>query len=146
MIGNPPEFYPQRRGVGISLRGVARILLVSWLFTLLVCFYSDCSQASADPAGNTPVAHEQSGSSEHSGSAQDADVCCTLLQNLPTFFKMGKIEAPLQNLMVVLPPYFLVVLSALVVTATLRFFCTDPPGKPSPLLATNALWPNAPPR
>ncbi len=59
---------------------------------------------------------------------------------------MGKIEAPRQSLMVVLPPYFLVVLSALLVAAKLRFFCTDPPGKPSPLLATNALWPNAPPR
>ena len=146
MIANPPEFYPQRRCVGISLRGLARIILVSWLFTLLFCFYSDFAQTRADPAGNTPVAHEQSGFSEHGSSAQDADACCTMLQNLPTFFKMGKIEAPQQNLLYALPPYFLVVLSAPVVKAALRFFCTDPPGKPSPLLATNALWPNAPPR
>ena len=146
MMGNPPELYPQRRGVGISPRGVARVLLASWLFTLLVCFYSDFSQTPADPAENTLLAHAQSGSSEHGGSAQDTDACCTLLQNLPTFFKMGKIEAPLQYLMVVLPPCFLVVLSTLRVTATVRFFCTDPPGKSSALLATNALWPNAPPR
>ena len=144
MLDKPPEFYPQRRG--ISPRGVARILLATWLFTLLVCFYSDFSQTPADPAGNIPLAHAQSGSSGHGGSAQDTDACCTVLKNLPTFFKMGKIEAPLQNLMVVLTPYFLVVLSALLVTATLRFFCTNPPGEPSPLLAANALWPNAPPR
>ncbi|HUW37805.1 MAG TPA: hypothetical protein VMV91_10780 [Rhodocyclaceae bacterium] len=132
--------------MGISPRSLARILLVSWLFTLLVCFYSDFTQTAADPAGNTPVAHERSGSSEHGGSAQDEDACCTVLQNLPTFFKMGKIEAPLQNLLYALPSFVLVVLSVLLATAKLRFFCTDPPGKPSPLLATNALWPNAPPR
>ena len=130
----------------MSLRRVARILLVSWLFTLLLCFYSDFAQTRADPAGNTPVAHAQSASSEHGGGAQDADACCTQLQNLPTFFKMGKIEAPLQNLLYALPPYLLVVLSVSLVTAKLRFFCTDPPGKLSPLLASNALWPNAPPR
>ncbi len=144
MIDKSPESYPQRRG--ISPRGVARILLATWLFTLLVCSYNDFSQTPADPAGNTPLAHAQSGSSGHGSSAQDTDACCTVLQNLPTFFRMGKIEAPRQSLMVVLPPYFLVVLSALLVAAKLRFFCTDPPGKPSPLLATNALWPNAPPR
>ena len=128
------------------MRRVARILLVSWLFTLLLCFYSDFAQTAAESVGNTPVAHAQSGSSEHGGGAQDADACCTQLQNLPTFFKMGKIEVPLQNLLYAFPPYFLVGLSVLLVTAKLRFFCTDPPGKPSPLLATNALWPNAPPR
>ena len=137
---------PPRRRVGVSLRGVARILLVSWLFTLLVCFYSDFSQTPADPAGNAPVAHEQNGYSEHGGSGQDTDVCCTILQNLPTFFKMSDIEVPLQTLMYVLLPYFFVFQTAPLVTARVCFFCTDPPGKPSPLLTTNALWPNAPPR
>lgn len=137
---------PQRRWAGVSLRGLARIVLVSWLFTLLVCFYSDFSQTPTDLVGDTPVAHEHNGHSEHSGSAQDTDVCCTILQNLPTFFKMGNIETPLQSLMYVLLPYVFIVPTALLVTARLRFFCTDPPGKPSPLLTTNALWPNAPPR
>jgi len=63
---------PQRGRAGIGLRGFARILLVSWLFTLLVCFYSDSHLTPTDVIKDTPVAHEQNGL-EHSDSAQDAD-------------------------------------------------------------------------
>lgn len=138
---------PQRRGArraGISLRGLARILLVSWLFTLLVCFYSDLHLTSTDVVKDAPVAHEHNGL-EHSDSAQDS-ACCTIMQNLPIFFKMGNIEAPLQNLMYVLLPCFFVVQTALLVTARVHFVCTGPPGKPCHLLTANVLWPNAPPR
>lgn len=137
---------PQRRGAGGRLRGLARMVLVSWLFTLLVCFYSDFSQTSTDLVEVASVAHEHNGHSEHNGSAQDTDVCCTILQNLPTFFKMGNIEVPLQNLMYVLLPFIFIVHTTLLVTGRVRFFCSDPPGKSSSLLTANALWPNAPPR
>ena len=136
---------PQRGRAGIGLRGFARILLVSWLFTLLVCFYSDSHLTPTDVIKDTPVAHEQNGL-EHSDSAQDADACCTIMQNLPIFYKMGDIKAPLQNLAYVLLPYIFIFQSALLVTAGACFICTDPPGKPRRTLTANVLWPNAPPR
>jgi hypothetical protein len=138
---------PQCRGAGVSLHGLARILLVSWLFTLVVCFCSDFHQTSTDVVTDSPVAHEHNGL-EHSdsGSAQDTDACCTILQNLSIFFKMGDIKAPLQNLMYVLFPFILIVQTAQLVTPRVHFNCTDPPGKPCHLLTANLLWPNAPPR
>lgn len=137
---------PQRREVGVGTRGIAHILLVSWLFTLVVCFYSDIHQSSTNLVDDTPVAHEHNGYSEHSDSAQDTDVCCTILQNLPPFFKMGNIEAPLQHMMYVLLPSVFVVETALLVTARIRFIGTGPPRKFCHLLTANLLWPNAPPR
>ncbi len=128
------------------MRSLARLLLVSWLFTLAVCFYGDLFQKSADPVADTPVAHKHDGYSGHSESAQDKDVCCTIMQNLPSFFKMGNIGGGLQHLMYVLLPSIFLVPIALLVATRIRFFGTAPPGNPSPLLTTNALWPNAPPR
>lgn len=136
---------PQRRGADVGLRGLARIVLVSWLFTLLVCFYSDFHQTSTDVVKDTPVAHEHNGLG-HSDSAQDTDACCTIMQNLPIFFKMDNITAPLQNLIYVLLPYIFIVQTALLVTARVHVVCTGPPGKPCHLLTANFLWPNAPPR
>jgi hypothetical protein len=128
------------------LRSLARLLLISWLFTLAVCFYGDLFQTSADPVGETPVAHEHDGYSGHSDSAQDKDVCCSIVKNLPSFFKMGNIGGGLQHLMYVLLPSIFLVQTALLVATRIRFFGTPPPGNSSPLLTTNALWPNAPPR
>ncbi len=128
---------------GAGTRGLARILLVSWLFTLVVCFYSDIHQSSTNPLEEIPVAHEHNGLG-HSDSAQDTDVCCTILQNLPPFYKMGNIEAPLQPLMYTLLPYVFVVQSALLVTAIVHY--TGPPGKHCRSFTANLLWPNAPPR
>ena len=135
---------PQRREAGVGTRGLARILLVSWLFTLVVCFYSDIHQSSTNLVEDISVAHEHNGL-EHSDTAQDTDACCTILQNLPPFFKVSNIEAPLQHLMHVLLPYVFVVQTALLVTASVQFVCPGPPGKPCNLLTANVLWPNAPP-
>jgi len=128
------------------VRSLARVLLVSWLFTLVVCFYGDLFQTSADPVADTPVAYKHDGYSGHSNSAQDKDVCCSLVHHLPSFFKMGNIWGALQHLMYVLLPAIFLVQTALLVATGIRFFSTPPPGNPSPLLTTNALWPNAPPR
>ena len=133
----------QRCEAGAGARGLARMLLASWLFTLAVCFYSDIHQSSMDMVDDIPAAHENNGLG-HSDSAQETDVCCTLLQNLPPFYKMGNIEAPLQHLMYTLLPYVFVVQTTLLVTAIVH--CTGPPGKPCNLLTANVLWPNAPPR
>lgn len=136
----------QRRGAAISLRGLARILLVSWLFTLLVCFYSDFSKTSVDAVKDIPV-HEHNGlSNSNSNNAQDTDTCCTIDRNLPIFFNMSDIKSPLQNLMYVLFPYIFIIQIALLVTIKGNLFCTDPPDKLHHLLSANLLWPNAPPR
>lgn len=136
---------PQRRGAGVGLRGLARILLAGWLFSLVVCFYSDLHLTSTNVVVDATVAYEHNGL-EHSDSAQETDACCTTLQNLPIFSRMGDIEVPLQHLLHVLPPYFFVALIALLTTARVHYASSDPPGKPRHLLTANTLWPNAPPR
>lgn len=128
------------------MRSIARLLLASWLFTLAVCFYGDLFQTSGESVGDTAAAHEHDGYSGHSDSAQDKDVCCSIVQNMPTFFKVGHIAGGLQHLMYVLLPFILLVQAALLVATRIRFFGTPPPGNLSPLLTTNALWPHAPPR
>lgn len=139
--------FSQFNEVGVSrLRVLARILLISWLFTLLICSYSDFSQTPTDRAGDVAVAHEYNGSSEHGNSAQDTDACCTIQQNLPIFFKMSDIKVPLQHLMYVLLSYVVIVQTALLVAVKSNILCTDPPDKLHHLLTANVLWPNAPPR
>lgn len=133
----------QCREAGVGTRVLARILLASWLFTLAVCFFSDIHPSSMDMVNDAAVAHDHNGLN-HGDSAHEADVCCTLLQNLPPFYKMGHIVAPLQHLMYKLLPYVFVVQSALLVTAIVH--CTGPPDKQGQLLTANLLWPNAPPR
>ena len=142
---NVPWALPQRRKAGY-LRGLARVVLASWLFTLAVCSFGDLFQSAADPVGATAVAPEQFGNSEHGYGAKDEDVCCTIGQHLPTFFKLGNVDGPAQHLMYVLLPSLFLVQTALLVASGIRFSGTPPPGNPSPLLTTNALWPNAPPR
>ena len=128
------------------MRNLARLLLVSWLFTLALCFYGDLFQKSADPVGDAPVAHKHDDYAGHRNGAQDKDVCCSILQNMPSFFKMGSIGGGLQHLIYVLLPSIFLVPTALLIATRTRFFRTVPPGNPSPFLTTNALWPNAPPR
>lgn len=134
----------QRCEAGAGTRGVARILLASWLFTLTVCFYNDIHQSSMDMVDDAPAAHERNGLGHSDDSAHETDVCCTILQNLSPFYKFGNIDAPLQHLMYTLLPYVFVVQSALLVTAIVH--CTGPPGKHCRSFTANLLWPNAPPR
>ncbi len=136
---------PRRRRAGVGARGVSYILLVSWLFTLLVCLYNDFHKTSTDAVKDTPAAHERNGL-EHSGGAQDTDICCTIMQNPPIFSKVGNIDVSLQDLIYVLPPYIFVVQTALLITASVFYFCVDPLGKTRHSLTANVLWPNAPPR
>ena len=104
----------QRREAGFrTRRGLAWVLLASWLFTLAVCFYSDIYQPSMDIVDDATAAHEHNGLGHSDDSAHETDVCCTILQNLPLFYKMGNIEVPLQHLMYTLLPYVFVVQTAL---------------------------------
>lgn len=139
--------FPRWRITGFSARGLARIALVSWLFTLAVCFYGDLTQTPAHQAQGATLAHKHNGYSEHDDDGtQPADDCCTVLQNLPAFSKAGNIPISLQHLMYVLPPLLFVVHAVLLPPAKTRFFSTDPPGKADHGLIANSLWPNAPPR
>ena len=142
-----PSAFPRWRIAGFSVRSLARIAVVSWLFTLVVCFYGELIQAPAHQAEGAALAHEHNGYSEHDDDGtQHADDCCTVLQNLPTFSKAGTVPIPLQHLMYVLLPFLFVVHAVLLTTAQTRFFSTDPPGKADHGLIANSLWPNAPPR
>jgi hypothetical protein len=137
---------PLRWIAAFGLRGLARIVLVSWLFTLAVCFYGDVNQTPIHQAKDASLAHEHKGYSEHDDGTQRADDCCTVLQNLPAFSKAGNVQIPLQHLIFVLLPYVFVVQAVLLIPAKACFFCTDPPGKADHSLIANSLWPNAPPR
>ena len=133
---------------GFSVRGLARIALVSWLFTLAICFYGELIQAPpSHQADGAALAHEHNGYSEHDDDGtQHANDCCTALQKLPTFSKAGNVPITLQHLMYVLPPFLFVVHAVLFTAAQTRFFSIDPPGKADLGLIANSLWPNAPPR
>jgi hypothetical protein len=139
--------FPHWRIAGFSAHSFARIALVSWLFTLAVCFYGDLLQAPAHHAQDATLAHEHNDYSEHDDDGtQHADDCCTVLQNLPTFSKADNVPIPQHHLMYVLIPFLFVVHVVLLTTAKTRFFSTDPPGKADLGLIANSLWPNAPPR
>ena len=141
-----PFVSSQRSRHAVWLRGIARILLLSWLFTLGTCFYSNFHQASAHT--ESAVTHEHlthSAQINHHDDTQDEDVCCTILDNLPVFHKIGDMQTPLHNLMYVLLPFVFIISAATLITPRISIFYTDPPGKPGSLISANALWPNAPP-
>jgi len=119
--------------------------LTSWLFTLAVCFLSDV-RLNATPVyqtehSTTSHGHDQS---QHDGSTQHVDDCCTVLQNLSAFSKVSNIQIPLHNLVYVFLPYIVVVHAVPLVAAEVHFFGNDPPGKPKHALIANSVWPNAP--
>ena len=135
----------QRGGAGIGLRGLARILLVSWLFTLAVCFYSDFHQTSTEGVNDTPIAHA------HKDTTNDRDVphedaCCTVLENLSAFSHANNFQIALHNLVYILLPGIIVLQAVLLAPLKTLFIATDPPGKSNHALIANSLWPNAPPR
>jgi len=136
---------PQSGGAGVRLHGVARILLVSWLFTLAVCFYSDFHHTSTEGVNDTPIAHA------HKDTTNDRDVphedaCCTVLENLSAFSYANNLQLPLHNLIYVVLPIIIVLQAALLTPLKTLFIATDPPGKSTQVLIANSLWPNAPPR
>ena len=114
--------FPRWRMAGFSVRGLARIALVSWLFTLAVCFYDDLTPTPAHQAQGATLAHEHNGYSAHGDDGtQPADDCCTVLQNLPVFSKAGNTPISLQHLMYALSPFLFVVHAVSLFTAKTRF-------------------------
>ena len=135
----------QRGGAGIGLRGVARILLVSWLFTLAVCFYSDFHHTSTEVVKDTPLAHAHKDTT-NDRDAPHEDACCTVLENLSVFSQANNFQIPLHNLVYILLPGIIVLQAVLLAPLKTLFIATDPPGKSTHVLIANSLWPNAPPR
>ena len=137
--------FPQRGGAGVRLHGLARILLVSWLFTLAVCFYSDFHHTSTEGVNDTPVAHAHKNTTNDSDAPHE-DACCTVLENLSAFSHANTIQIPLHNLVYVLLPRIFVLQAVLFTPLKTLFISTGPPGKSTQVLIANSLWPNAPPR
>ena len=134
-----------RRLGSFSLRSLAWVVLVSWLFTLAVCFISDVrlNETPLYQAEHSTPSHGHD-QPQHDGSTQQVDDCCTILQNLSAFSKVSNIQIPLHNLVYVLLPYIVVVQAVLLVAAKVHVFGNDPPGKPKHTLIANSVWPNAP--
>ena len=130
--------FPLRAG----LRGLARVVLMIWLFTLTACFYGDLSPH--HQAEEVSLAQMHGGHSGHDDSSQHEEDCCTVLQNLLPFSKVSNFQIPLQRLIYVLLPVVIFIQALSPVIARTRY--ADPPGKPRPALIANSLWPNAPPR
>ena len=135
---------PQRGRAGLGVRGVARILLVSWLFTLAVCFFSDFHRTATE-VKDTPVAHAHTGTTNDS-EAPHEDACCTILENLSAFSYSNNVQISLHNLAYVVAPIIIVLQAVLLTPLKTLFIATDPPGKSTQVLIANSLWPNAPPR
>ena len=115
-----------------SLRSLARFVLASWLFTLVVCFFSDVrlNETPLYQAEHSTPSHGH-GQPPHDGSTQHVDDCCTILQNLSVFSKVSNLQIPLHNQAYVLLPYIVVVQAVLLVAARVHFFGTAPLVNPS---------------
>ena len=136
-----------RRFVGFSLRGIAWVVLASWLFTFVVCSVDALryDEASTHRSGPTTPAYAHKIAKQDSG-APHADACCTLLENLPTFSQANNIQIPLHNAVYVLLPSIIVLQAVLLAPLKTWFVDSGPPGKPNHVLIANSRWPNAPPR
>lgn len=140
-----PSASPQRGGAGLGLRGIARLLLVSWLFTLAVCFYSDFHQTPTEGIKHTPAAHAHKDTTNDSDAPHE-DACCAVLENLSAFSHANNLQIPLHNLVYILLPGIIVLQAVLLAPLKTLFISTGPPGKSTQVLIANSLWPNAPPR
>ena len=140
-----------RRFGGVSLRGIAWVVLASWIFSLAVCSISVMQfgespdqhfGADSTPASNQAGEHVQHGG----GDKKSGDACCTLLQNLSAFSQASNLQA-LYDLAYVLVPFIAVISAVLFLSAlVVRHFGIDPPGgKSRHFLIANSLWPHAPP-
>ena len=137
-----------RRLAGFDVRGIAWVVLASWLFTLVVCSvgawgYNAASTHHSEP---TTAAHVHHKDVKPDSSSPQADVCCTLLENLSAFSPATNIQIPLHHLVYVLLPSIIVLQAVLLAPLKTRFIAAGPPGKPNHVLIANSLWPNAPPR
>lgn len=140
------SYSASRRLGGFSLRGIAWLVLASWLFTFVVCSVGALryDEASTHHSGPTTPAHVHKDAMQDSGSPHE-DACCTLLENLSAFSQANNIQIPLHNLVYVLLPSIIVLQAVLLAPLKTRFIATGPPGKPNHVLIANSLWPNAPP-
>lgn len=144
-----------RRMGGFSLRGIAWVVLVSWLFTFLVCSVVTSGHHNEIPASHTAPAafahidhvDHADNHAQHDDGSSHADACCTLLENLSAFTQANNIQIPLHHLVLALLPAD-IALQAVVpaILVKIEFFATGPPGKSNHALIAHSLWPNAPPR
>jgi hypothetical protein len=130
-------------------RAIVWIVMVSWLFSLTVCFV------------NT-LAHDQTGSRylesvvdshadihrERGAGTQHEDACCAVLENLSVYSQANNIPLPVSahSLVYVLLPCLVALQLTLSVGSGIRFSDTGPPGKSNHTFIANSLWPTAPPR
>lgn len=135
----------------MNLRGIAWVVLASWIFSLAICSIS-VMQFGESPdqhygAASSPAGNHANGHTQHDGGdKKTGDACCTLLQNLSAFSQASNLQAQ-HDLAYVLIPYIAVISAVLFLPLlVVRYFGTDPPrGKPNHVLIANALWPHAPP-
>lgn len=141
------RFFAQRKFGGFRSREIARLVLASWLFSLVLCIVNAWAHDQVLIGYLGSVTHSYMDSyPEHGSDAQDEDACCGMMQDNPTV-PSHAINA--------LPKAFdltYVLLSCIVILQLIRFagsgisfFSSSPPGKPGAALIANSLWPNAPP-
>jgi hypothetical protein len=142
------RFSTLRQLGGFRLRGIAWIVLVSWLFSLSACFVNSLALDQTQSHNLESVVDSHADSHpEHDGGTQHEDACCTVLENLSVYSQANNIPLPVPAyswVYVLLP--CLVVLQLTLVSSGIRFSDTGPPGKSNHTFIANSLWPNAPPR
>ncbi|MHB1300615.1 MAG: hypothetical protein ACYCY8_07080 [Burkholderiales bacterium] len=142
------RFLAQRQLGGFHLRGIAWLVLVSWLFTLVVCLANDLMNDQAQSHHLESVSHSQVNSyPEHGNDVQDEDACCSMMEDNPSLPSQAvNIIPPVYELMYMLLSGIAVLQLVLLVGTGIPFFSSSPPGKSDCALIANSLWPNAPPR
>jgi hypothetical protein len=151
-VGRNPEMvrFPTLRQLGgFRARAIVWIVLVSWLFSLTVCFVNTLAHDHTESRYLESVSHAHADSHpEHDGGTQHEDACCTVLENLSVYSQANNIllPVPAYSWVYVLLPCLVVLQLTFSVSSGIRFSDTGPPGKSSHTFIANSLWPNAPPR
>jgi hypothetical protein len=149
-VARYPEMgrFPTLRQLGgFRSRGIVWIVLVSWLFSLSICFVNDLAYDQTESYSLESVIHSHADSHpEHDGGTQHEDTCCSVLENLSVPSHANDIPLLAHSLAYVLLSCLVVFQLALFVSTGIRFSGVAPPGKSSHTFIANSLWPNAPPR
>lgn len=145
-----------KRVCGLSVRGVAWVVLASWLFSWAMCSVIDFgfvgeAHGHSDNHRSAPAAHDaiDTGGRHHGGdTSHSAGVnCCTVMESPSLTSYVSNIFLSPQNPLYILFPA-VVALQSIIIAASIRphLLAYPPPTRSSLSLIANALWPNAPPR
>lgn len=144
-LGMSPFFAAQPLR-GSRLRGIAWMVLASWLFTLSVCVVNSWTNDHIQNRSPEAVVYSHlDNHSEHDNGTQQDDACCNVQENLSIPSQANNALLSTYALLYVILPCIAVFQRVFFTGTEIRFHSAVPPGKPDYTRIANSLWPNAPP-